>query len=86
MSFLLYNFPSLFTKVHRPKQIIIEEILKDSIKIEHDLKDIQTLCDKVKSAKTQEDIMTYIIQIEKNLIDVIAESRQIYNDIKEIVN
>jgi len=83
MSFPLYGFFNIF---HRPKQVIIEEILKDSIKIEHDLTDIQTLCDKLKNATTQDEMMRYVVQMEKDLNDVVNDSRQIYNDVKELMN
>ena len=78
-----YNFVNIF---HRPKQLIMEEILKDSLKVEEDLTDIQSLCDKIKSAQTQDEMMRYIVQIEKDLNDVINNSRQIYNDVKELIN
>lgn len=85
MSFPLYGF-SYFGNFHRPKQVIVEEILKDSIKIERDLTDIQNLCDKLKQSATQDEMMRYVMQMEKDLTDVINESRQIYNDVKELVN
>jgi hypothetical protein len=85
MSFPLYGF-SYFGNFHRPKQIIIEEILKDSIKIERDLTDIQTLCDKLKNATTQDEMMRYVVQMEKDLNDIVNDSRQIYNDVKELMN
>lgn len=84
MSFPLYGFS--FNIFHRPKQVIIEEILKDSIKIERDLADIQTLCDKLKNATTQDEMMRYVMQMEKDLNDVVNDSRQIYNDVKELIN
>jgi hypothetical protein len=95
MSFPLYgysfnfNFSEIVSQkpnFHRPKQVVIEEILKDSIKIERDLTDIQQLCDKLKTAKTQDEMMRYVVQMEKDLTDVINDSRQIYNDVKELVN
>lgn len=82
----LYHGFTFFGNFHRPKQVIIEEILKDSIKIERDLTDIQSLCDKLKTATTQDEMMRYIVEMEKDLTDVIDESRQIYADVKELMN
>lgn len=85
-NFNFYDIVSQKLDFHRPKQVIIEEILKDSIKIERDLTDIQQLCDKLKTASTQDEMMRYVMQMEKDLTDVINDSRQIYNDVKELVN
>lgn len=84
MSFPLYGFA--FHNFHRPRQVVIEEILKDSIKIERDLTDIQNICNKLKNATTQDEMMKYVMQMEKDLTDVINDSRQIYNDVKELMN
>jgi hypothetical protein len=70
----------------RTRAVIIEEILKDSLKIEHDIVAIQAICEQLKTAKTQEDMVKYIHQIQTQLSDVVTVSQQVYGDVKELVH
>lgn len=70
----------------RTRSAIVEEILQDSLKIEHDIVAIQVTCEHIKTAKTQEDMVKYICQLQTQLSDMVTVSQQVYGDIKELVN
>lgn len=70
----------------RRKTVVIEEILKDSLRIEHDIQDVQKLVNELQNVKTQDDMMRYIIKIQKDLQDIYVVSQQVYADIKELVH
>lgn len=80
----VYNmFPGLQS---RRKTVVIEEILKDSLRIEHDIENVQKLVNELQNVKTQDDMMKCIVQIQKNLQDIYVVSHQVYSDIKELVH
>jgi hypothetical protein len=70
----------------RRKTVVIEEILKDSLRIEHDIQDVQKLVNELENVKTQDDMMKYIVKIQKDLQDIYVVSQQVYSDIKELVH
>lgn len=79
----VYN---IFSCEPRRKTVIIEEILKDSLRIEHDIQDVQKLVDELQNIKTQDDMMRCIVKIQKDLEDIYVISQQVYADIKELVH
>ena len=82
------SFPLSFVFIEqprrRPKAMIIEEILKDSLKVDHDLQDMQVLVQQIKTAKSQDDVMKYVMDVEKDAQDVYINFQQIYTDLKEL--
>lgn len=70
----------------RSRSVIIEEILKDSLKIEHDIVAIQAICEQIKTAKSQEEMVKYICEIQTQLTDMVTVSQQVYGDIKELMH
>lgn len=81
----VYN--NMFSGLHsRPKTVVIEEILKDSLRIEHDIEDVQKLVNELENIKSQEDMMKHVVKIQKDLQDIYVVSKQVYADIKELVH
>ena len=70
----------------RARTVVIEEILQDSLKINHDIMSVQTICEKLEEAKTQEERVKYILQIQTQLTDIVTTSQQVYSDIKELMH
>ena len=75
----------LSSSYQRPRALVVEEMLKDSLQIEKDVKDVQELVNKMKNTTSQDQMMMYISQMENDLQDVYNRVKQIYTDFQELM-